>query len=97
MCEAAWLNMSPRFYYLSDWLGAAGGCEETSKTGVRGAWGQFKEFAELLTRRGIPLRQKGTVYRSCVQRRLGIEGVVEVMERVRLRWFWHVERKEVDD
>ena len=105
--------------------------------------GDFKEFAELLARRGIPLRQKGKVYRSCVQsvmvyasetwavrveeeqrmvrnenvmlrwtcgvtlkdkvptvelrRRLGIEGVVEVMRRGRLRWFGHVERKEVDD
>ena len=29
--------------------------------------------------------------------RLGIEGVVEVMRRGRLRWFGHVERKEVDD
>ena len=36
-------------------------------TRVRGAWGQFKEFAELLTRRGIPLRQNGRVYRSYVQ------------------------------
>ena len=26
-----------------------------------------KEFAELLTRRGIPLKQKGRVYRTCVQ------------------------------
>ena len=97
----------------------------------------------MLTRRGIHLRQKGRVYRSCVQsvmvyasetwavmveeeqrmernenvmlrwmcgvtlrnkvptvelrRRLGIEGVVEVMRRGRLRWFVHVERKEVDD
>ena len=105
--------------------------------------GQIKELAELLTRRGVPLRQKGRVYRSCVQsvmvsasetwavrveeeqriernenvmlrwmcgvalrdkvptvelrRRLGIEGVVEVMRRGRLRWFGHVERKEVDD
>ena len=27
---------------------------------------QFKEFAELLTRRGVPLMQKDRVYRSCV-------------------------------
>ena len=27
--------------------------------------------------------------------RLGIEGVVEVMRRGRLKWFEHVERKEV--
>ena len=35
-----------------------------------------------------------------LRRRLGIEGVVvlvEVMRRSRLRWFGHVERKEVDD
>ena len=30
-------------------------------------------------------------------RRLGIEGVVEVMRRGRLRWFEHVEWKKVDD
>ena len=32
-----------------------------------------------------------------LRRRLGIEGVVEGMTRGRLRWFGHVERKEVDD
>ena len=32
-----------------------------------------------------------------LRRRLGIEGVVEVMRRGRLRWFGHVERKEKDD
>ena len=32
-----------------------------------------------------------------LRRRLGIDGVVEVMRRGRLRWFGHVERKEVDD
>ena len=53
------------FCYLGDILGAAGGCGEASRTRVRGSWGQFREFSELLTRRGIPLRQKGRVYRSC--------------------------------
>ena len=47
-----------RFCYLGDMLGAAGGCAEASRTRVRGAWGQFKEFAEFFTRRGIPLTQK---------------------------------------
>ena len=32
-----------------------------------------------------------------LRRRLGIKGVVEVIRRGRLRWFGHVERKEVDD
>ena len=53
--------------YLGDMLRAAGGCAEASRTRIRGAWRQFKEFAELLIRRGIPLKQKGRVRRSCVQ------------------------------
>ena len=52
-----------RFCSLGDMLGAAGGCGEASRTRVRGPWGQFKE---LLTRRGIRLRQKGRVYMTCV-------------------------------
>ena len=55
-----------RFCYLGDMMDAAGGCREESRTRVRRAWGQFKEFAELLTRRGIPLRQKSRVYSSDV-------------------------------
>ena len=133
------LECTNRFCYLGDMLGAAGGCGEASRTRVRAAWGQFHEFASLLTRRGTPLKQKGRIYRTCVQsvmvyasetwavrveeeqrmqrnenvmlrwmcgvtlkdkvptvelrKRLGIEGVVEVMRRGRLRWFGHVERK----
>ena len=62
------LECANRFCYLGDMLGAAGGCEEASRTRVRGAWGQFKEFAKLLTRRGIPLRQKGIVCTGRVYR-----------------------------
>ena len=32
-----------------------------------------------------------------LRRRIGIEGVVDVMGRGRLSWFGHVERKEVDN
>ena len=141
--DASSLECINKFCYLGDMLGAAGGCGEASRTRIREAWGQLKEFPELLIRRGIPLRQKGRVYRSGVQsvmvyasetwavrvkeeqrmernenvmlrwmcevtlrdkvplvelrQRLGIEEVVEVMRRGRLRWFGHVERKEVDD
>ena len=62
------LECMNRFCYLGDMLGAPGGCGEASRTRVRGAWGQFKEFAELLTRRGIPLKQKGIVYTGRVYR-----------------------------
>ena len=61
------LECANRFCYPGDVLGAAGGCGEASRTRVRGAWGQFKEFSALLFRRGIPLKQKGRVYRTCVQ------------------------------
>src|SRR5450755_3312303 len=32
-----------------------------------------------------------------LRKRLGIECVSDVVRRCRLRWFWHVERKECDD
>ena len=60
--DSSTLECVNRFCYLGDMLGAAGGCGEASRIRVRGAWGQFKELAELLTRRGISLRQKGRVY-----------------------------------
>ena len=65
--DGSTLECVNRSCYLGDMLGVAGGCGEASRTRVRGAWGQFKEFAELLTRRGISLKQKDRVHRSCVQ------------------------------
>ena len=43
---------------------------------------------------GVTLRDK---VHTVELRRFGIEGVVEVMRRGRLRYFGHVERKKVDD
>ena len=75
-------------------LGATGGGGEASSTRFRGAWRPFKE---LLARRGMPLRQKGKVYRSCVQSvmvyasetwavRVEDEQRVERNENVMFRW-----------
>ena len=44
---------------------------------------------------GVTLRDKVPTVE--LRRRLGVDGVVEVMRRGRLRWFGYVERKEVDD
>ena len=44
---------------------------------------------------GVTLRDKVPTVE--LRERLGIEDVAEVMRRSRLRWFGHVERKEVDD
>ena len=57
--DGSTLECVNRFCYLGDMLGAAGGCGEASRTRVRGAWGQFQKFAELLTRRGITSEAEG--------------------------------------
>ena len=44
---------------------------------------------------GVTLRYKVPTVE--LRRRLGIEGVVEVMRCGRSRWFGHVKRKEKDD
>ena len=44
---------------------------------------------------GVTLRDKVPTVE--LRRRLGIEGVVEVMRRGQLRWFGHIKRKEVND
>ena len=44
---------------------------------------------------GVTLKDKVPTVE--LNRRPGIEGVVEVTSRGKLRWFGHVERKEVDD
>ena len=131
------------FCYLGDMIGAAGGVGEASTSRVRCAWGKFRELSQILTKKGVPLKQKGQFYRTCVQSgmvyasetwavkeedehklernenamirwmcgvslrdkiptvelraRLGIEGVLELVRRGRLRWFGHVERKASDD
>ena len=95
------LKCSNRFCYLGDMLGTADGYGEASRTRVRGPWGQFKEFASLLIRRGIPLKQKGRVYRTCVQSvmlyasetwavRVEEEQRMERNENVMLRWMCEV-------
>ena len=67
------------------------------RLGLESKGGQFKEFADLLTRRSIPLRQKGRIYRSYVQSvmvyasetlavRVEEEQRMERNENVMLRW-----------
>ena len=42
-------------------LGAAGGCGAVLKTRVRCTLGQFKEFALILTRRGVQIKQESRI------------------------------------
>ena len=51
-------------------LGKGGGSTDAARTRVRCAWGKFNELGPILTRRGVPLKVKGKIYKSCVQRTL---------------------------
>ena len=133
----------PKFCYLGDTLGAAGGVEEAARARVRCAWAKFKELSPILAARGASYRIKGKIYKACVQSvltygtetwamkkanqqslertermmvrcmcgvslkdrkrsvdlysLLGIQSVVDVVRRGRLRWFEHLEHRSVDD
>ena len=63
--------------------------------GGRGTEGEEKIECKVRWMCGVTLKDKVPTVE--LRRMLGVEGVVEVMRRGRLRWFGHVERKEVDD
>ena len=57
------------FCYLGDMIGSGGGVEETSQTRVRCAWAKFRELSQqILTKRGVSLKIKGKLDKTCVQR-----------------------------
>ena len=62
------IEVVDKFCYLGDMIGSGGGVEETSQTRVRCAWAKFRELSQILTKRGVSLKIKGKLYKSCVQR-----------------------------
>ena len=56
------------FCYLGDTLSAGGGCELSSITRIRVAWGKFRELLPILTSRSLSLMKRGEIYNSCVRR-----------------------------
>jgi hypothetical protein len=137
------LEVVQKFCYLGDMIGSGGGAEEAVRNRVRCAWGKFNQLNPVLCARGVSLKIKGKMYKSCVQsvliygsetwpmkvedsrrlerteramvrrmcgvklaekvssvelsKRVGVEGVLDVLRRGRLRWFGHLERMEVDN
>ena len=54
------------FCYLGDMICPGGGCELSSITRIRSAWGKFRELLPLLTSRSISFITKGEVYTTYV-------------------------------
>ena len=55
------------FCYLGDTIAASGGCEATTVTRVRAAWGKFRELLPLLCSKSLSLHTRGKVYNTCVR------------------------------
>ena len=58
---------------------------------------RMKGNENAMLRRMCEVTLKDKVPTIELRRGLGVKGIVEVMRRGRLKWFVHVERKEVDD
>ena len=54
------------FAYLGDMLNDTGRVEQAVAARVRAAWIKFREFGGILCTRGVSLRMKGVVYKTCV-------------------------------
>jgi len=61
------LEVVDRFLYLGDDLSSVGGVQETVTTRIRSGWKKFKEISGLLSKRGLSLKIKGTMYKKYVR------------------------------
>ena len=55
------------FAYFGDMLNDTGGVEQAVVARVRAAWMKFRELGRILCTRGVSLRMKGVVYKTCVR------------------------------
>ena len=62
------LDVVSSFCYLGDTQSPGGGCELSTVTRVRSAWGQFRELLPLLTSRGLKLVTRGHLYETYVRK-----------------------------
>ena len=60
-----------RFCYLGDVLSTNGGVEGAVVARLRAGWKKFKDVAGVLCMRGLSLRLKGVLYKSCVRSVMG--------------------------
>jgi len=54
------------FCYLGNVLNCEAGLERVVRAKVAAAWKKWREMANLITNRSIPLKIRGSVYESCV-------------------------------
>jgi hypothetical protein len=56
-----------KFCYLGDVLSTEGGVQGAVVARIRAGWKKFKEVAKVLCMRGLSLKLKGVLYKSCVR------------------------------
>jgi hypothetical protein len=56
-----------KFCYLGDMISETGGAGQASVMRVNCAWQKFRELSPILTVKGVSLKLKGKLYKSCVQ------------------------------
>jgi len=55
------------FCYLSDTIGQSGGCLDVVTARIKSVWGAFAALLHILTNKAFSIRNRGTVFNSCVK------------------------------
>ena len=61
------LDVVEFFVYLGDEIFPNGGCEISTISRIRSAWGKLSELLPLLTTQAISLKSRDKVYNSCIR------------------------------
>ena len=64
------IEVMDRFSYLGDVISTEGGAQEAVTSRIRSAWKKFKEVSNVICGRSIPLKVRGTIYKSYVKNAL---------------------------
>ena len=59
------LQIVDSFRYLGDVISCGGEVELAVGDRISGAWSKWRELASLVVNHGIPLEERGKVYRAC--------------------------------
>ena len=64
------IEVVDRFSYLGDEISTEGGAQEAVTSKIRSAWKNFKKVSNVICRRSISLKVRGTLYKSYVRNAL---------------------------
>ena len=56
-----------KFCYLGDMMSSDGGCLDAVRTRVKAMWGKWRQLSSLLLNKSVPLKIRGTIYRTCLR------------------------------